>query len=66
MNKKYKSEALMVMHQDAKALYRIGAMSAERLQEFDEMCLVRESEIVSSTGAASKQSTAPVYAYSNN
>ena len=39
MTKKYESEALESIHQSAKALYSIGAISKTTLREFDEMCL---------------------------
>ena len=39
MKKKYQSEALAAIHEDAEALHRIGAISPERLREFDDMCL---------------------------
>jgi DNA-binding transcriptional regulator YiaG len=40
MAKKYQSEQLMVCHQDAEALYQIGAISEAEMREFDEECLV--------------------------
>lgn len=65
MKKQYKSEALTAIHRDAEALYRIGAISAERLREFDDMCLVRGSGTAPSAGTVPKQPAAPVYARSN-
>jgi DNA-binding transcriptional regulator YiaG len=44
MGKKYESEILMVCHQEAENLYQIGAIDAERMQEFDEMCLAHDYE----------------------
>jgi DNA-binding transcriptional regulator YiaG len=41
---KYKSEVYEVVHQDAVAMYKVGAISEERMKEYDEMCLVREGE----------------------
>jgi len=41
---KYKSEIYEVMHQDAIADFEVGAISETRLREYDEMCLIRESE----------------------
>ena len=38
MTRKYESEALESVHQSAKALYSIGAISKTTLREFDEMC----------------------------
>jgi putative transcriptional regulator len=42
MKKKYESELLGVIHQSAKDLYEIGAISDARMQEYDEDCLVPE------------------------
>ncbi|MDR1902123.1 MAG: hypothetical protein LBQ88_07590 [Treponema sp.] len=39
MKKKYASEILEVIHQDAQGLYDIGAIDAARMRGFDEMCL---------------------------
>jgi hypothetical protein len=41
---KYKGEVYEVVHQDAVAMYEVGAISAERMKEYDEMCLVQEGE----------------------
>jgi putative transcriptional regulator len=46
---KYKSEIYEVMHQDAIADFEVGAISETRMREYDEMCLVQESETVSET-----------------
>jgi DNA-binding transcriptional regulator YiaG len=40
MEKKYQSEQLMVCHMEAEALYKIGAIDAARMREYDEGCLV--------------------------
>jgi DNA-binding transcriptional regulator YiaG len=45
MEKKYQSEALMVSHQSAESLFRLGEISEAEMREFDEMCLVREPEV---------------------
>jgi len=44
MKKKYQSEALMVNHQSAESLFRLGEISEAEMREFDEMCLVKEPE----------------------
>ena len=44
MGKKYQSEALMVNHQSAESLFRLGEISEAEMREFDEMCLVQEPE----------------------
>jgi hypothetical protein len=36
---KYESEALKVIHQDAKEMYKIGAITEARMREYDEICL---------------------------
>jgi DNA-binding transcriptional regulator YiaG len=46
MKKKYQSEALMVCHQSAEYLFKVGLMSADEMREFDEDCLVQEPESV--------------------
>ena len=40
----YKSEIYEVVHQDAIAMFEIGAISEAKMREFDEMCLVQEPE----------------------
>jgi len=42
--KRYESEALMVMHQQAEGLHRLGIISDAEMREFDEDCLVQEPE----------------------
>jgi putative transcriptional regulator len=42
--KEYKSEALMVNHQTAEGLYRIGAIDDAKMREYDEDCLVPDTE----------------------
>jgi DNA-binding transcriptional regulator YiaG len=44
MGRKYQSEALMVNHQSAESLFRLGEISEAEMREFDEMCLVQEPE----------------------
>ena len=41
---KYKSEILMVCHQDAQAMHEVGAISDKEMKEFDRDCLVKEPE----------------------
>ena len=41
---KYKGEVYEVVHQDAVSMYEVGAISEERMKEYDEMCLVQESD----------------------
>ena len=42
--KKYQSEALMVIHQDAEGLRRLGIISEDEMKEYDEGCLVKEQK----------------------
>jgi len=42
MEKKYYSEALMAVHESARDLYEIGAISEDEMKEFDEGCFVNE------------------------
>jgi DNA-binding transcriptional regulator YiaG len=49
MKERYQSEQLMVCHQEAQALFEIGAIDADRMKEFDEMCLVPEAKATPST-----------------
>jgi len=49
---KYKSELLMVCHQDAKAMHEVGAISDREMREYDRDCLTNHK--------AEKKST-PVY-----
>jgi DNA-binding transcriptional regulator YiaG len=44
MKKKYQSEPLMVCHQSAEGLYRLGIISEAEMKEYDEGCLVKELE----------------------
>jgi DNA-binding transcriptional regulator YiaG len=63
MKKEYVSEALMVCHQSAESLLRMGIIGADDMKEFDEGCLVspprkpRESK-----GTATAQKPVPIYA----
>ncbi|GHV90503.1 hypothetical protein AGMMS50268_10060 [Spirochaetia bacterium] len=63
MKKKYESEALMVCHQSAQTLFKIGVIDADEMREFDEGCLVREDEAANDSGAVRKQTTTPAFAH---
>jgi putative transcriptional regulator len=41
---KYKSEIFEVIHQNAAEMFAIGAISADRMREYDRDCLVHELE----------------------
>ena len=40
----YKSDIYELVHNSATAKFEIGAISEARMREYDEMCLVQESE----------------------
>jgi len=42
MGKRYYSEALMVSHQAAESLFRLGLISEAEMKEFDDICFVEE------------------------
>jgi hypothetical protein len=42
--KRYESEALMVMHQQAEGLHRLGIISDAEMKEYDKDCLIQEPE----------------------
>jgi len=44
---KYKSEIYEAVHQDAVEMFKIGAISEDRMREYDKKCLIQESEIAS-------------------
>ena len=56
---KYKSEIYEVVHRDAIADFEIGAISEARMKEYDEMCLVQESETVHETEKTLKMARVP-------
>ncbi|MCL2042980.1 MAG: hypothetical protein FWG89_02450 [Treponema sp.] len=46
---KYKSNILEMIHENAMANFEIGAISEARMQEYDEMCLVKTPDPVYKT-----------------
>jgi DNA-binding transcriptional regulator YiaG len=42
MEKRYKSEIMMVLHQLSVENFKIGAITADEMREFDRVCLVQE------------------------
>ena len=40
MSKKYKSDLMAAIHEDAKAMYRAGAITKQAMRSFDEKCLI--------------------------
>jgi DNA-binding transcriptional regulator YiaG len=49
MTKKYQSEQLMVCHEDAEAMRRLGILSDAEMREFDKDCLVPEPKTLKKT-----------------
>ena len=54
MEKKYESEALMVCHQSAESLFRLGIIDADEMREFDEGCLIQEQRITDKANRPAK------------
>jgi DNA-binding transcriptional regulator YiaG len=44
MKNEYESEVLMVCHQSAESLLRMGIIDADEMREFDEGCLTQKPE----------------------
>jgi DNA-binding transcriptional regulator YiaG len=59
MKKKYQSEQLMVCHQDAEALYQIGAITEAQMREFDKDCLVLEPAVKAANARQAPAYTSP-------
>jgi DNA-binding transcriptional regulator YiaG len=57
-----KSEIYEVVHQDAKAMFEIGAISEAKMQEFDEMCLVEGPETHLAENSLKTDRPAPITA----
>jgi putative transcriptional regulator len=45
MDKKYKSEIMEAIHEDALGLFEAGAISEEEMREFDRDCLARDETV---------------------
>jgi len=57
---KYESEALMVIHQGAKDMFKIGAITKARMREYDEMCLKNYKTAKKSSPVYSDESTVKI------
>jgi len=44
MKKKYQSKILQAIHEDMEGLHKLGIVTNAEMREFDEDCLVQESE----------------------
>ena len=47
--KKYQSDILKVVHQDAEGLHRLGIISDNEMKEYDEGCLMQEPKTTHET-----------------
>jgi DNA-binding transcriptional regulator YiaG len=56
MNKKYKSEAMMVTHQAMKDLFDAGIIDATQMGAFDARCLVPEPSVIQEEKSSSSPS----------
>ena len=43
MKKKYASEIMEAIHEEAEALYEVGAIGKERMAEYDHTCLISQA-----------------------
>ena len=50
----YKSDILEVIHENATANFEIGAISAEKMREYDEMCLIEDSTTTQKNNSSEK------------
>lgn len=62
MARKYRSELLGVLHQDALADYQLGIISGEEMREYDKDCLVPEPKTPKKNHTGARQAPASVYA----
>jgi DNA-binding transcriptional regulator YiaG len=63
MKNRYPSEAMQVIHEDMKGMHQLGIINDAEMREFDEMCLVQESETTHSAENSSQiEQTAAVSA----
>jgi DNA-binding transcriptional regulator YiaG len=58
--KKYKTKILKVLHQMAVEDFKIGAISEERMREYDRACLVQEPKPASKAVRVAKRALASV------
>jgi hypothetical protein len=56
-------EALMVCHQSAQTLFKIGVIDAVEMREFDEGCFVQEDKTAGGGDTIRKQAPTPAYAH---
>jgi DNA-binding transcriptional regulator YiaG len=61
MAKKYQSELLGVLHQDASADYQLGIISEAKMREFDHECLIRKPDQAPESTPGTRHSPTPAY-----
>jgi DNA-binding transcriptional regulator YiaG len=61
VKKKYRSEQLMVIHQDAAGLYELGLIDDATMREFDKDCLVTEPKAPKKAHVEIRQTRAAAY-----
>jgi DNA-binding transcriptional regulator YiaG len=60
MDKRYKSEIMMVLHQDAEGLFQVGAISEKEMRRYDRDCLVQEPKPEAKAARTAKRALASV------
>jgi DNA-binding transcriptional regulator YiaG len=58
---KYYSEACEAIHEGARDLHELGAITGERMQEYDAMCFVQEDE--TAPGTPQSKPITPAFAH---
>ena len=56
---KYESDILETIHESATEMFKIGAISEERMREYDEMCLASETDTDKTSAARKSKSECP-------
>ena len=62
MKKKYASDILKVLHEDAEGLHQLGLIDDAKMREYDEGCLVHEAYMAAETRTSRNKAATPVYA----
>jgi DNA-binding transcriptional regulator YiaG len=59
MEKKYKSEIMMVLHQAAEGLFQVGAIDEKEMRRYDRDCLVQEPQPKPKAARTAKRALSP-------
>jgi DNA-binding transcriptional regulator YiaG len=62
MKKKFKSEIAEYAYQTAQELFAEGAITEERMREYDHDCLVPDTPVTSSVSCSDEWNQIPIYA----